>query len=263
MPNVRKTKKPVRRPRRNTRRPKRSVPRSIASLVSKAINRNLETKMVSTTYNFTGFNSAINAIGDYVGILPPVLAGTGQNARIGSEIKPIKLVLRGYIAYRADTYSNARMLGTRLFCFSDKSVNSYTVSTSAGQNYRLIDQGGTSSTFDGTALSYMQPHNTDAFKWYADKKHTILKPTGLTNTLTGTSEITSMHTSMYKPFTIVISGSKLPASLKYDDSLSTNQPVNFAPYLAFGYCDLLNYIPDTATTQVGMEWVATLYYKDA
>jgi len=247
------------------KRPKKRVAKkqSLVKLVKQIVMKNEETKMVSTTYNFTAFNSAINAIGDYIGVLPPVLNGNGQNARIGAEIKPIKLVIRGYIAYRTDTYSGARMLGTRLFCFSDKSVSNYAVSTSAGQNYRLLDLGGTTSNFDGTALSYMQPHNTDAFKWYADKKHNIMKPVGLTNTLTGSADILCMDKSMYKPFTITIQGSKLPSSLKYDDSLSTNQPVNFAPYIAVGYCDLLNYIPDTATTQIGMEWVATLYYKDA
>lgn len=250
------------------RRPKKRAVKKrtpLAKLVKQIVMKQEETKFTTTTYSFTNFNSAINAVGDNIPVLPPLLNGTSQSGRIGSAVKPLKLVIRGYIAYKTDAYQGARMLGTRLFCYSDKSVSSYTVATSAGPNYRLLDVGGTTSNFTGSAMDYILPHNTDAFRWYADKKHTIMKPFGLTNTLspTATGDITSMDKTMFRPFTIVIKGSKLPANLIYDDSLSTNQPVNFAPYLAVGYCDLLNYLPDTATTQIGMEWTSTLYYKDA
>lgn len=250
------------------KRPKKRVAKKrtpLAKLVKSIVMKQEETKFTSVTYPFTNFNSGIISIGDYVGCLPSVGAGTSQNARIGARIKPTKLVIRGYIAYKTDSFSGARLLGTRLFCFSDKSVSNYSVATSAGQNFRLLDVGGTTSTFTGTAMDYILPHNTDAFKWYADKKHTLMKPYGLTNTLSpsSTGDMTSMDKTLFKPFTITIPASKMPANLIYDDSLSTVQPVNFAPFIAVGYSDLLNYTPDTATTQIGMEWVATLYYKDA
>lgn len=254
-------KKVVRRPRK--RAVKKRTP--LAKLVKQIVLKQEETKMSSLSYNWTYFNSAINAVGDYNAVLPTVSAGTGQNQRVGAVIKPLKLVIRGYICYRADNNQGARMIGTRLFCFSDKTVNNYGVGISAGQNFRLLDGGGSAGIFDGYAMSYITPHNTDAFKWYADKKHTILKPFGYTNTLapTASSDITGMDRSLYKPFTITIPASKMPSVLRYEESVSATQPVNFAPYIAVGYADLLNYLPDTASTQIGMEWVATLYYKDA
>lgn len=265
MPNVRKTKGTARRPRRNTRRPKRSVPRSINALVSKAINRNMETKFSSNQYTYTGFNSSINSSGDFIVCLPNVNQGTAQNNRIGSSIKPVKLVIRGYYVYRADSWNGARMLGTRLFCFSDKTVSSYPVLTSAGANYQLLDAGGSPLTYTGTAMNYITPHNKDAFRWYADKRKTILKPYGYTNSLSPSSsnEITGMDKSMFVPFTITIPASKMPSVLKYDESISSSVPVNFAPLLALGYSDLLNFPADTVVQQLGMNFIATLYFKDA
>jgi len=264
MPYVRKTNRTVRRPRRNTRRPKRSVPRSIKSIVSKAISRNLETKMASTQYALTAFNSSINTAGDFITVLPSILQGSGQGARIGASIKPVKLVIRGYITYKTDFVQGARMLGTRLFCFQDKSQKSYPTVTAAGPNYQLLDIGGSTTNFTGQAIQYMMPHNTDLYNWYADKKHIIRKPFGYTNSLspTATTDITGMDPSLYKPFTITIPASKMP-NLKYDDTLSTGYPVNFAPMIGLGYCDLLGYTADTTLTQISMEFVATLYYKDA
>jgi len=263
MPNVRKTKSTARRPRRNTRRPKRSVPRSINSIVSKALTRQMETKLASNQYTLTGFNSATNNVGDVISCMPGILQGTGQGARIGASIRPMKLVIRGYISYQTDDYEGARMLGTRLFCYSDRSASGQPTITASGPNYQLLDIGGSATPFTGQTIQYNMPHNTDLFKWYADKKHVIYKPRGLTNTLSGTSDIASMHSSLYKPFTITIPASKMPSQLRYDDSYSTNNPVNFAPLISIGYCDLLGYAPDTTVTQINMTFVATLYYKDA
>ena len=257
MPQKKYLKKRPKRP----RKPKTSM----AKMVKQIVQKSQETKFATNLYGWTGFNSYITATGDYITVLPQVSQGTAQNNRIGSSIKPIKLVIRGYIAYRTDTYAGARMIGTRMFCFSDKSIASYPVLTSAGANFQLLDNGGSPLQYTGTAMNYMSPHNADAFKWYADKKHTILKPYGLTNSLSPTSstDLTGVDKSMYRPFTITIPASKMPSILKYDESVSSTFPVNFAPLLALGYSDILSYTGDTTVTQIGMEFCATLYYKDA
>ena len=265
MPYVRKTKRTLRRPRRNTRRPKRSVPRSIKSLVSKAITRNQETKMSSTPYAPTTFNSGIVSIGDAITVLPTVLSGTEQNSRIGSTIKPIKLVIRGYVTYVADANAGARFIGGRLFCWSDKQVSNYGFASAGGLNLNLLDVGGNSQQFTGSTINFSMPTNKDQLRFYADKRMKILKPYGLSNTFSpsATTEITAMNTTLYHPFTITIPASKMPATLKYDGSVSSGYPLNFAPYISLGYVDLFGYPADTTVTQLKMEFVSTLYYKDA
>lgn len=252
-----------RRPRRPAMK-KTAIPQGIKTYVRKTINRNEETKLTSVTAGFTGYNSSISSTGDLVTCLPPVGQGTGQSQRIGQSIKPLKLVIRGYVVYAADSGLNARMLGGRLFCLSDKTVSNYGVATSAGANYNLLDVGGTSTTFDGTVARYEYPHNTDQFKFYADRKFKMLKPWGYTNLgSSSTNAIVSMHSSLYKPFTITLTQKQLPATLRYDQQLNVNFPVNFAPYIALGYCDLLSYPADTVVTQMGMTFTSTLYFKDS
>lgn len=245
------------------RAPVRRAP--LAKLVKNIVLRNSETKMATQQFNIAGFNSSITSLADFNQLIPSISQGTVQNARVGVAIKPIKLVIRGYIIYKTDTNQGARMIGTRLFCFSDKSVSNYATALASGVNYNLLDNGGSSNSYTGTALNYTQPHNSDLFRFYADQKHTILKPFGLTNTLApGTSsDLTALDKSMYKPFTITIPASKMPSVLKYDDVLSSGFPINFAPWLAVGYSDLLGYTADTTATQIIMQFNSTLYYKDA
>lgn len=254
-------KKVVRRPR------KRAVNKTkpLLKMVKQMVLKNQETKFASNQYTYTGFNSSINSSGDYIVCLPNVSQGTAQNNRIGGSIKPIKLVIRGYYVYRTDALSGARVIGTRLFCFSDKTVSSYPVLTSAGANFQLLDLGGSPTTYTGTPMNYITPHNTDAFKWYFDKRHVIQKPYGLTNSLSpsSTTDVTGFDRSMIRPFTITIPASKMPSVLRYDESISSTVPVNFAPLLALGYSDLLAFPADTVLQQLGMEFCATLYYKDA
>nr|ALE29651.1 putative capsid protein [Lake Sarah-associated circular virus-19]ALE29655.1 putative capsid protein [Lake Sarah-associated circular virus-19]ALE29656.1 putative capsid protein [Lake Sarah-associated circular virus-19] len=259
MPLRKKVFKKKRMPKRKPR-----IPKGIKSYISKTIRSNEETKLTSVTAGFTGYNSSISSVGDYVTCLPPVPQGTGQSQRIGQAIRPIKLVIRGYVIYSADSQLNARMIGGRMFCFSDKTVSNYGVATSAGANYNLLDVGGTSQTFDGTVARYEYPHNNDQFKFYSDKKFRMMKPWGYTNVgSTSTQAIVSMDKSMYRPFTITLTQKQLPAILKYDQQLNVNFPTNFAPYVALGYCDLLSYPADTVVTQLNMTFTSTLYFKDA
>ena len=250
-----------RRKRKTTRRPRTNLMRAVKQIVMK----NTETKQATLQYNTTAFNSGINGPGDQMQVLPPVGVGTSQYQRIGASIKPIKLVIRGFIQYKTDNNAGARMIGVRQFCYSDKTVSSYGTNTLAGSNFQLLDIGSSSQNFTGTSLNYNTPHNKDQFRFYSDRKHVIMKPYGLTNTLSpsATTELTSVDKSMYKSFIITIPASKMPANLKYDDTNSISQPVNFAPFLSVGYCDLLGYTGDTTNTQILTTWVSTLYYKDA
>jgi hypothetical protein len=156
----------------------------------------------------------------------------------------------------------ARLIGARLFCFGDKTVSAYSNSI---YNYNIIEEGdGTSGNWTGATIQYTAPHNTDQFKWYADKKFKILKPYGLT-TVSGVSStpITSMHSSLYHPFTITLTQKHLPAKFMYDQTDDTLYPTNFAPRLALGYCDLLNAAADVTSTQLNMQFTSTLYFKDS
>jgi len=257
---------------RSTRFRKRGVKKSskvpyvVKSYVHRAISRSEETKIASFGYTLAQFNAGITANADLIKVLPPVTLGTDSGFRIGHQIRPIRLVIRGYVCYDTQAVSalpDARMLGARLFCFQDKTSKSY---ANAIYNFNLLEEGdGTSGQFTGQAIQYVRPHNTDQYVWFCDKKMAIRKPWGLTNNVTPTvtNAITSMNGSLFHPFTIVIGPKHLPAKFIYDQADDSNYPTNFAPQLALGYADLLGAGADTSTTQVKMEFESTLYYKDA
>lgn len=231
----------------------------------RAINRSIETKIVTATYSLTAFNSGISAAGDLITVLPGIVTGTNQNDRIGMSVKPTRLVIRGYIVYNTASsynYVDAKLLGARLLCFQDKATRAY---QNAISNYNLLETGGSGATFTGTPLNYLQPVNRDQFQIFADRRMKILKPFGYTNSSSPMFDtaMQSVDGSIFRPFTIVLTQKHMPAYLKFDHTDSPSYPVNFAPYLACGYCDLLNSTPDVTNTQLSITFTSTLYFKDA
>lgn len=135
-----------------------------------------EVKMSSAVLAPTSFNSSIAAAaGDFYSILPPVAQGSAQNQRVGSRICPVKLVVRGYVAYATDLNLYARLILCRLFCVEDKRLRS--VGTGLTSN-NLIEFGGTPVNYDGTVQRHLAPANKDGFKVFFDKRYTIRKPPG-------------------------------------------------------------------------------------
>ena len=259
-----KRKAPLRK-RRVFRKKPTKVSAPVKSYVNRVIRRNEETKISSNQYTLTAFNSSISTTGDLITLLPTVSVGTGQNDRIGNKIRPVRLEITGYVTYGTGSLGanqDARMLGARLFVFQDKATKSY---ANGIYNYHLLNLGGTSSTFTGTQMNWVSPHNNEQFKFFADKKMVIMKPFGYTNNATPSTSnaITGMDKSLFHPFKIVLTSKDLPAVLQYDQTDSLAYPTNFSPYISLGYCDLLGATADTSTTQLQMEFNATLYYKDA
>lgn len=245
------------------------VPRQLVTKqqLYKAINKNIETKSVTTRYGLTNFNSGINSTSDLITVVPPVANGTSEVQRIGSQITPIKLVIKGYIAYGCDTLDSAsniqaKILLGRLFLFQDKAIKQY--GNVSNVSLSLLDHGGSPSYFDGFAVNWLDKTNTSQHTFFKDMKFKMLKPFGQLNTSTLANSIVSMDNSLFRPFTITLTKKHLPAKFNYDEnSGGGTYPTNFAPYLALGYANAMNYAPDTSITQLRMMFDSTLYYKDA
>lgn len=242
-------------------------------MLYRAIRRNVETKQSSSVYTFTEFNSTIGNIGDAIVVLPHVSPGAGQNQRIGSKIKPLKLEIVGYVVMlstltNGSTYTkDAKMLGVRLLVYENRASKSV---YGAYTSYNLLDYGGNSSTFSTGPQDFQAPLNRELFKFHADKKWMMMKPNGFTEILNGgggtpgvTDTIISMDKSMYKPFKIVLTQKHMPSVLNYDNGLNGDYPLNFNPLMSLGYVHLLLTTMDVASPLIGMQFIATLYYEDA
>lgn len=237
---------------------KRAVKLNIKTAIKTYIAKSQETKTVSTTLSNTAFNSAIGTTSEYFVVCPAIVQGVGQTQRIGESVIPQKIVVRGYINFRANQIQSAQELIARLFCFQDKSIKSYDKVSSCSLN--LLDTGGAGSTFTGTLLNMCAPHNNDKFTFFADRKHTFLKPFGYSNNGVVTSAMTSMNSSLVWFFNITLDKKHMPATLKFDGS---DYPLNFCPLIALGYSYAQDDSPDTLSTQINMAYNTTLYFKDA
>lgn len=265
MPYKRNVKRVVLKRKLRSKKPNKVTP-AVKSYVSRVLSRSEETKFSTTQYGLTLFNGGINSSADIIAILPTIAVGTGQNDRIGNKIRPVRMEITGYVCYYTaaiGSYSDAKMLGARLFCYQDKTVRSY--ANSSILNYNLLNLGGTSSNFNGSALNYIAPHNNEQFTFFCDKKMVVMKPYGLSNNTTpsATNALTSMDRTMFHPFKLVFTKKQLPAVLQYDQGDNLSYPTNFAPFISLGYADLMNTSPDTVNTQLAMEFSCTLYYKDS
>ena len=229
------------------------------SQLYKAIHKNEETKLVLTEAAYTLYNSGISSASEMVSIIPPMSQGTSGNQRVGDSIRPIKLVFRAVLSYNADNISSANMIISRLFLLQQKGIRD--AGYAASLSTQILQNGSVGTTFTGALLDITRPKNTDLFTFYADKKHKFLKPAGLSYTGVA-SGITSMDKSMVQFVTITLTQKQLPAVLKYNGTSATS-PDNFLPLMALGYAYAQNDTPDGISTQLGISWTSTLYYKDA
>lgn len=223
-----------------------------------------EVKQQTGNYPYTSYNGVINGAGDFVHCVPAVTIGTGTNQRIGSRINPLKLVVRGYVAYKASSLFDSRMIQCRQFLMRPRTSNCDANFTIGASERKIIDFGGVSEEYDGTVTNHLAPHNKEIWRFYKDRKFTMLKPFGATNQVTpaNTSSMSCPNNTLFRPFTFTIKGKNLPSQFMYDDAVSPSSPTNFSLYHAIGYTDLLNNSADVTTTQIAVAFSTTLYYTD-
>jgi len=248
-------------------RSKRTQPKSkqlvTKAQLYKAIAKQCETKQATTEFVYTTFNSAINSTTELFSVLPGIGNGVGANQRIGDQIRPKRIEIRGYINYATNTYSDAALIIARHFCFQPKNIR-YQPQTGTSAGIDLLTNGGAPSNFTGALLDITRPHNNEEYIWYSDKRITFCKPFGVTNNSSPsvTADITAMDKSLVHFFSITLTQKQLPAILKYNEPAATF-PINFNPLMALGYAYASNAVPDLTNTKLGMSYSSTLYFEDA
>lgn len=254
------------------RRPK---PKTIKGKIKKAIKKvndknfkkkvlsvvraQVETKQAFGNLPFTAFNSGINASGDLQWCLPNISQGTAENARVGDQIRALKLNIRGAIVsnltYQA--YSDCR-IAIRMMIVSPKA---YPTLASAQANATtwlatLLRKGGTTSNFTGAMEDLWAPINTEAITKYYDKVFYVNSP----YMATAVGEQPTYNSVKFFNINMKLRN-KL---LKYDSSVGSGiTPTNYGPILLLGYAHLDGSSGDTLTTQVGLSFDTIFDYEDA
>jgi len=197
--------------RRYSRKPvKRPVSAAVKTYVKRTIHSNIENKQ----WQVIALNQSVASLTGYSkSLLPTGAQGTGQQNRLGNEIRIKKGVVKGYVnllPYNA--VSNPLCCQRiRIMVLSMKEDNLATLSTTGIWQY-----GNTSLDLQSNISDCMYDINKDKFTKYYDRSYLLASPSqsSLTNNLAG------QHFSNDKfqiPFYIDFT-KHIKSKLKYNDS---------------------------------------------
>ncbi|AIF34792.1 hypothetical protein [Sewage-associated circular DNA molecule-2] len=201
-----------------------------------------------------------------VQIIPNISQGTGDNARIGDQIRLQSLLIRGYIKLDINTsgasVSDLSAVYCRLMVLSLKTKQNYTdASSSATPLSNLLKKGGTTTSFSGVLSDIYAPVNTDLFTVHAERRF-YLNQSMLQNFNSTTNAIVPIdikNTVKFFRIPLKVKG-KL---IKYDSGISGGVlPTNYGAFLVLGYSFLNGASPDTLSMRVGMQFDTIMNYED-
>lgn len=233
--------------------------------VLRVVNRDAETKRQWLSFPRTQFNSTIALSSDCMQIVPGIYQGTDKQQRVGEQIQPKSLTIRGIIQFQpvasADPHQ-LRKLGVRLMCITPRMYSTY---SSAKDNFSmwyqtLLRKGSLTTGFDGYVEDYFAPINTDAIKVHFDKRM-VLTQWNNTGTFSSILQDNSNVTRFFK-HKFIFKNQKW----KYDsDRFAIDMPCSMhgnAYIMLLGYCWLDNSTPDGLDTRVAFQYITELSFKD-
>lgn len=250
------------RPKRNYK--KRVVRRSVkpsktfAKKVQAIIRKNVETKQAFRSENNSPINPNITTIGDIFQLLPNVLQGTTDQARIGDQIRGQSITVKGFaLANLTYTGISSCRLGVRIMIVQPKQYGSFAQiqGNATAWLQLLLKRGGTTSAFTGIVQDLFSNINTDAITCYYNKVMYINAP--YLQTAVGDTSV--FNTTKFFSKTLKLKN-KL---LKYDGSIDSGlTPSQYNPVLLIGYVKLDGTAPD-ANNQISLSYDTYFNYEDA
>lgn len=235
--------------------------------VLNVIHSEAETKQGAVSTSLVQFNSSISGTGDILRIIPQINKGSGDNARIGDQIRAQKLVIDGILNFPPILNSNVNSpgkcsIGIRMMVVTPKSYGNWGSAnvTSTWLN-NLLKKGGTTVGFTGDPMDLYAPINYDAVTCHWNKVYYMNQY--FTQHLGSTTDVAIPLQGTIKHVKKVF---RFKNSLfKYDDSVDSGlTPTNKGYFLLIGYAYTDGTTsPDVLTTKVTFQYFSTLDYEDA
>jgi hypothetical protein len=178
-----------------------------------------------------GFTQGITSAAEFYSAMPVVPIGTDRAARVGNEIEPVSLRVKGII--NIDTlFANSRDITVHLFCLESKSIRNFDQVGDVDSNFLIssIDGGISNIQFDGSVSQSLNMVDTRGYKVHKHLKVRLGKGLGTTNppSLATQGVVTPYKAHHYFDFKI-----KVPKKLKYQGTYQ--YPDLFAPFLCMGW----------------------------
>jgi len=263
-----------RKSRKSTAR-KPSVKKAIRSVQNKifrkkvlsVIRRNTETKHAYSTtgdaiLKFPG-NMQTGLGLNIFSPLPNITRGTGEADRIGNQIKPLNLNIKGYLFYKPSAatgnYNSAQSrVAVRMIVCQPKQFSNQTNASSTSWFGNLLQKGNTTTFWTGKLSDVHAIVNKEAITVYSDRTYYMSTTEVAQATAVGYYMIENKNATKF--FNINIPVKK---TLMYDDNTTSGlQPTNWSPQIICGF----SYMDGSAVgslQECGISYDADFSYEDA
>lgn len=218
----------------------------IAPIVKRIVAGQEETKCCGFSIENGVTHNAQITNADAIGLLPVVFQGTGSSQRVGDKIRPTLLKVKGCVSYYDRGQTVLSPMVVKVFCLRQRGLQNLQTALASVDLPHLLDNGGNTSSWDGSTQRALWRINSDLFEVLATK--TIkLSDTDVENH--------KAQTGHYE-FNI-----KTPAVLKF--SPGNQYPDNYAPFFVMGWFYEDGSTPAITDVNIVNTAYGFLYYKDA
>lgn len=246
--------------------------KALTTVVQKILNRQDETKYVvnalysaqasSNLGTFTAFTSAITSSSEAYNCIPQVAQGTDDYQRVGNQIQPVSLVVKGTVSL-LPTNLNSEAVYADIYFLTCKNVKDQRDQAQLPITTLLNYGNGTNGQYDGTSFISASPINKTQFTQLRHLRIKLVKVKGDPNAaLTGTATAdASVSPATYSnTFSVKIT---LPKKLTYE-AAGDVWPTNSYPFMVAGFHGV-DTTGDTApiNPRIRIQAQAQMYYKDA
>lgn len=218
-------------------------------------------------------NEILNNNTDILQLIPFVAQGNADNQRLGEQITPTSLTVKGQVRVRKANVLDVNLptdIKVCIFVCQHVSLKDYTNLYASNDFNQFLETGENSTNrFYGNSVSIKQ---TVAKQYYKVIKRKVLtlRYAGVTNYTGGTayavSEANSHNWFAEYSFTL---GKHLPKTLKYPEnsvtSVAANVPTNSSMFMCMGFYnqdELSNLADVTTSTLLEQFYVSKMTWKD-
>lgn len=263
------------RPRRYRKSGKKLIKKAVARArssnfkkkVLKVIHSQNENKHATTSTTLRIINDAPSTT-DMFQIIPNISAGTGDNARVGDEIKPLSLRVRMTLDHLPpiNVNSTARTYyGIRVMIVQPRQFRGLIQIAANADTWlsNLLRDGGTKIAFNvANPKSVMLPINSDEIITYYDKVYYESFPNVYQSATAPTSYIYQTEWQKYGHKELALSLKVSKKTFKYDSNVNSGlTPVNYNPVLIVGICNMHG--TTDVTSNLSFSYTSQLTYEDA
>lgn len=236
----------------------------VQGIVQKMMRQGVETKQAYLTQTPIDFNSGITVTPDALQVIPNISNGTGDNSRIGDQLSPQNLSIRGIVQMLPQganaTYYD-RKIAVRMMLITPKSYGNWTSASANCTTWMpaLLKKGGTTVGFTGDISDLYAPINTDAITCHKQKIF-YFNQTAFPN---GTINASMDQSHLVRFFKWNIKFGKT-RKFKYDANIGSGlTPSNAGYIIVLGYVFVDGTAPDTIATRIRLQYDSVLNYEDA